>query len=142
MLKLILPAIVIVFLLTACGGAEAPKTAITLEMTDFAYSPVAVTIPADQTVVFTLENKGLVEHDFVIEGIEAHSNLVQDSGSESHQMHGQVEEYDVHASAKTGETTVLELTVSEPGAYQFFCSVEGHKEAGMIGELVVVAAGE
>lgn len=142
MIKKILPSLILAVLLAACGGTTTPNTEITLELTDFAYTPYSVKIPAGQPVVITLENKGLVEHDFVIEGIEARTKLVQDSGSESHQMHGQEEEFDVHASAQTGEITELEITVAEPGTYQFFCSVEGHKEAGMIGELVVVAAGE
>jgi uncharacterized cupredoxin-like copper-binding protein len=128
------------FLLVACSGNTAPKTEITLELTDFAYSTPTVTITAGQPVVFTLDNKGLVEHDFVIEKIEANVVLMQDSGSDAHSAHGEVSNFDVHSSAQVGETTVLELTVSEPGTYQFFCSVEGHKEAGMIGELIVVAA--
>lgn len=142
MLKKILPAFVLVFLLAACGETSIPKTEITLKMMDFTYNPTSVTIPAGQSVAITLENQGLVEHDFVIEKIEASVQTMQDSGSESHPMHEQEEEFDIHTSAQTGETIVLELTVSEPGDYQFFCSVEGHKEAGMIGKLIVVAAGE
>lgn len=140
MLKRILFAFVLTFLLAACGGAAAPTTEIALEMTDFAYAPVTVTIPAGKPVRITLENRGLVEHDFVIEKIDASVEMTQDSGSEMHHAHGAASDFDVHASAQTGETTVLELTVSEPGVYQFFCSVEGHKEAGMIGELIVVEA--
>lgn len=142
MLKMMLPAFAIVFLLTACGGNPAARTEITLEMMDFTYAPVSFTVPAGQPVVITLENKGLVEHDFVIEQIHASAYTIQDSGSDTHHAQGEASDFDVHASAQTGETTVFELTVSEPGTYQFFCSVEGHKEAGMIGELVVVAAGD
>ena len=123
--------------ISACGGTDAPKTEITLDLTDFAYTPAAITIPAGQPVVLTLTNNGLVEHDFVIETIDARTVLLQDSGSEAHHAHGEASNFDVHASAQVGETTVVELTVSEPGTYQFFCSVEGHKDAGMIGELIV-----
>lgn len=139
MLKKILPVLIMIFLLAACGGNTEPKTAITIELTDFAYNSPSVTIPAGQPVVITLENKGLVEHDFVIEKVEATVVLKQDGGSSAHDMHGKESNFDVHASAQVGESTVLELTVSEPGTYQFFCSVEGHLEAGMIGELIVVA---
>lgn len=123
--------------ISGCSGTAAPKTEITLDLADFTYAPAAITIPAGQPVVLTIKNAGLVEHDFVIETIDAKTVLLQDSGSEAHHAHGEASNYDVHASAQVGETTVVELTVSEPGTYQFFCSVEGHKDAGMIGELIV-----
>jgi plastocyanin len=124
--------------ISACGGSDSPRMEITLDLTDFAYSPAAITIPAGQPVVLTIQNGGLVEHDFVIETIDAKTVLLQDSGSEAHQAHGEASSFDVHASAQVGDTTIVELTVSEPGTYQFFCSVEDHKNAGMIGELIVV----
>jgi len=138
MLRKLLLILIVSFLLAACAGTSAPKTAIALDLTDFAYSPFAVTVAAGQPVVITLENKGQVEHDFVIEKIDAKVTVTKDSGSESHHAHGEESNFDVHASAQVGEITILELTVSEPGTYQFFCSVEGHKEAGMIGELIVI----
>jgi uncharacterized cupredoxin-like copper-binding protein len=139
MLKKIIPLVVLAVVLTACGGAT-PSTNLTLELSDFAYDQTSITIPAGQPVQITLVNKGLVEHDFVIEQIDADVVLKQDSGTEAHQMHGQEEEFAVHASAQTGETTILEITVYEAGTYEIFCSVEGHKEAGMISELIVVPA--
>jgi uncharacterized cupredoxin-like copper-binding protein len=111
-------------------------------MSDFAYDQTSITIPADQPVQITLVNNGLVEHDFVIEKIDADVVLQRDSATGGHQNHGQEEEFDVHASAPTGETTIIEITVHEPGVYEIFCSVEGHKEAGMISELIVVPAAQ
>ena len=139
MLKKVFPSLFIILLLTACGGTASPSTAITLQLTDFAYSSPSLTVPAGQPVIITIENKGYVEHDFVIEKIDADVVLRDDNGSEAHHAHGEASDYDVHASAQVGQTTTLELTVLEPGIYQFFCSVAGHKEAGMIGELIVVA---
>jgi uncharacterized cupredoxin-like copper-binding protein len=34
---------------------------------------------------------------------------------------------------------MIEFTPSQPGEYEFFCSVPGHKEAGMRGTMVVSA---
>ena len=139
MLKKILPVFVLVFLLAGCGGTASPEKNITLELTDFAFGPSSVTIPAGQPVKITLDNKGLVEHDFVIEKIDASMESMQDNGSEMHHMQGGTSEAVVHAAVQTGATSTLEITVAEPGTYQFFCSVPGHKEAGMTGELIVVA---
>ncbi|HMR98573.1 MAG TPA: cupredoxin domain-containing protein [Anaerolineales bacterium] len=137
MLKKILPVFVLVFLLTACGGTASPEKKVTLELTDFAFGPSSVTIPAGQPVLITLENKGVVEHDFVIEKIDASMGTME-GGSEMHHMGGD-SDFAVHAAVQAGGTASLELTVAEPGTYQFFCSVPGHKEAGMTGELIVVA---
>jgi uncharacterized cupredoxin-like copper-binding protein len=48
-------------------------------------------------------------------------------------------EYDLHFFARAGESSTLEFTALEPGTYEIFCSIEGHKEAGMIGKLIVAA---
>jgi uncharacterized cupredoxin-like copper-binding protein len=140
MLKKFLLVVVSFSVLAACSANPVkPATDVTVEMTDFAYSPAAITVPAGQPVTFTLENAGNIEHDFVVERIDATTDLVQDSGSEAHHAHGQEQNYDLHVSAGVGETSVFQLTVSDPGTYKVFCSVEGHEAAGMVGELIVVA---
>jgi uncharacterized cupredoxin-like copper-binding protein len=95
-------------------------------------------IPAGQPITLTVKNTGNIEHDFVIEKINAATEVIEDNGSNAHHTHGEQANYDVHVSARPGEASVLQLTVSEPGTYEVFCSVEGHKEAGMIGELTVL----
>jgi len=71
--------------ISACGGLDSPKLEITLDSTDFAFTPAAITIPAGKPAVLTIKNGGLVEHDFVIETIDAKTVLLQDRGSEAHQ---------------------------------------------------------
>lgn len=139
MLRKVLLVAAALMVLSACSAGQAkPASDVTVEMTDFAYSPSSITIPAGEPVTLTIKNAGNIEHDFVVEKIDATTDMLQDSGSEAHHAHGEKQNYDLHVSANAGETSVLELTVSEPGTYEVFCSVQGHKEAGMIGKLNVV----
>ena len=139
MLKRILLIVLSFILLTACASQPSGSaTDITVEMTDFAYTPSSIAIPAGVPVTLTLTNIGNIEHDFVVEKIDATAKVLQDSGSDAHHAHGEEQNYDLHVSANAGDTSIIELTVAEPGTYKVFCSVEGHEEAGMIGELIVV----
>ena len=139
MLRTILSVVVLAVLLAACGGMTKASGEVTLEATDFAYNPASVTVSAGEPILLTLKNSGVVEHDFVIEKIDVKSVVKKDSGSETHHAHGEEMNFDLHISAQPGDTSVFEFTVSEPGTYTFFCSVAGHKEAGMLGELTVTA---
>ena len=133
--------LVLAVLLTGCAGAGASQAAteITVEATDFAYNPVSVTVPAGQPVTLTLNNTGAVEHDFVVDKINVTDVQASDTGPAAHHQMGDAPEYDLHFFARSGDTAVLQFTATEPGTYEIFCSIEGHKEAGMIGELIVAA---
>lgn len=48
-----------------------------------------------------------------------------------------VDEVDAHVASDEGETNEGGFTADEPGTYTFYCSVEGHREAGMEGTLMV-----
>ena len=131
-----------VFLLMGCGGAgasQAAATEITVQATDFAFSPVSITVPAGQLIMLTLNNTGAVEHDFVVEKINVTDVEASDTGPAAHHQMGEMPEYDLHFFAKAGETATLQFTAFEAGTYEIFCSIAGHKEAGMIGTLVVAA---
>jgi uncharacterized cupredoxin-like copper-binding protein len=139
MLKKILLILIAVTLLSACASQPSqPSTELTVEMTDFAYNPSSVTIPAGQPVTLTVNNTGNIEHDFVVEKIDVATEVIQDNGSNAHHAHGAEQNFDLHISARPGEASIVQLTVSEPGTYKILCSVEGHEEAGMIGELTVI----
>jgi len=132
----------LVLTLSACGISSQPATEIVVQETDFAYSPVTITVPLNQSVTVVFKNTGAVEHDFVIEEINV-MNLQKDDaeaqGMSGHDMGGVSDpHYDLHVSTLPGKSSTIEFTPTEAGTYEFFCTVKGHLEAGMIGKLVVL----
>jgi len=87
---------------------------ITVTADDFAFTPDAITMEAgeDVTIVLTADD---VQHDFFVKGI-------------GHVVH-----------AKKGNTAQGGLRITKPGTYKFWCTVKGHKQAGMTGTITVTA---
>lgn len=137
MLKKILIAVVFLFLLSACGTAE-PINEMSVKMGDFYFEPAVLTVPVDQPVTVTLVNEGAAEHDFVVEKIDV-SSISSSGDVGGHHTTGAHTDYNLHVSVEPGGTSVLTFTANQPGTYQIFCSVPGHKEAGMVAELIVVS---
>jgi nitrite reductase (NO-forming) len=92
------------------------STSVTISASEFKFSPTSIQVPIGQKVTFSLQNTGVVEHDFSIAGT------------------------DFKVSARPGETATGEFTFDKPGTFDFYCSVPGHKDAGMRGTLTVVDA--
>jgi uncharacterized cupredoxin-like copper-binding protein len=137
MSKKIFSIFVLAFLLVGCASTPPQAaTEIAVEATDFAYTPSTITVPAGEPVTLTLENTGKVEHDFIVDKINVADVEASDTGPAAHHQMDEAT-YDLHFFAKAGETETLQFTALEPGTYEIFCSIEGHKEAGMIAQLVV-----
>jgi plastocyanin len=113
--------------LSACGGGtEATPAAdgdadtstssggVTVVATEFAFDPEDFSLPADEDVELTLENKGVVEHDIVVEELDDRELVYADAGQ-----------------------TVTETVTVPAGTYVFYCSIPGHRAAGMEGTLTV-----
>ncbi len=125
----VLVSVVVIAILAACsggtiGGTKAPggsssggKT-INVTATEFKFEPNKFEATVGQKVTFKVTNKGTVEHNFVI--------LSPDGSQELTKM-----------TTQPGETKTLEFTPTEAVTYQIDCNIAGHKEAGMVGELVV-----
>ena len=48
-----------------------------------------------------------------------------------------IDELNVHASMPVGQSAVALFTPTKPGTYTFYCSLPGHRAAGMQGSLIV-----
>ena len=97
--------------------ASAPTnltTNVTITASEFKFSPTSMQVPVGQKVRFTLNNSGVVEHDFTVQNTA------------------------FSLSANPGQTATGEFTFDKAGVFQFFCSIPGHKDAGMKGTLTVV----
>jgi len=125
--------------LAACSSAPEPM-AVSLQATEFQYGPKTIEAAVGQQVTVALVNGGTVEHDFVILEIPL-AEPVADSGEADemagHNM-GELEmQAAVHGEAMPGVTGSVAFTPTQAGTYEFFCAVAGHKEAGMVGTLIV-----
>lgn len=89
------------------GAREIEVTA-----TDFAFDPAEITAEAGEDLAIALTSDDLT-HDFTID------------------------ELDAHVVADRGETAEGGVTVDEAGTYTYYCSVPGHRQAGMEGTLTV-----
>jgi plastocyanin len=87
---------------------------VDVEATSFEFDPDEITVTAGEDITIALTAQDIL-HDFTID------------------------ELDAHVSADKGETAEGGLRAEEPGRYTYYCSVAGHREAGMEGTLIVEA---
>ena len=43
----------------------------------------------------------------------------------------------LHVHALSDKQVTVTFTPTDPGTYEFYCTIPGHREAGMVGSLVV-----
>ena len=102
---------------TGGGGTAGGSQSVTMKSTDqMRFEPATLTVRANSPVSLTLDNSGAaLIHDFTID---------TPGGQRVHivaQPH----------SRGTGQFTL------PAGTYQFYCAQPGHREAGMVGTLIV-----
>ncbi len=103
----------------AVGGisvSAGAATSVSIGAREFSFVPKDVKVPAGE-VTFVVKNAGVIEHNFVLED---------------------------KAKKKAAEIPILEpaqtLEVKatlKPGVYRIYCTLPGHKDAGMVGTLTV-----
>lgn len=105
----------LLLLLAACEGTT---TTDTLVMSNFAFSPAEVRVPADGSHTLTVVNDSDQFHDLTVDGLP--------DGSAP-----------VHLGLFERASAPYDLPALPPGVYELYCSVQGHREAGMEGTFVV-----
>ena len=116
----------------------APKDQLYLvEMTNFAYAPEVLEVAAGDVLEIAIQNVEAVLHDFTIDEIDADVHVSYLGGTGQHAHEESQLEADVHFALTEPGTGVVHMKIHEPGEYVFYCSVPGHREAGMEGILIV-----
>ncbi|HEX7588651.1 MAG TPA: cupredoxin domain-containing protein, partial [Anaerolineae bacterium] len=104
--------------LAACGGGAstgggATPLNVTVTTTEFKYDPATINATPGQTINLTVKNIGSVQHSFVF--ATANVKIIVDPG----------------------KSVTQTFTAPAAGTYTFECDIAGHKEAGMVGQLIV-----
>jgi plastocyanin len=113
------------FALSACGSDDSPEGSppaasagqtIEISASDFKFDPPNIPLEQAGEYTFRLTNDGGAPHALEIEGAG-----IEEAASETIQP---------------GESTELTVELQE-GEYEMYCPVDGHREMGMEGTLVV-----
>ncbi len=81
--------------------------------TDFSFRPAEVTVKAGEVVNLQLVNQGVAAHDLVLPALG------------------------IWLLAAPGQSVTSGATYDRPGEYEFYCSLPGHRDVGMIGRIIV-----
>jgi len=121
--RVLLGALVVLTLgLTGCGGSAVASdagdsTAITVVGLDtMRFTPDTIKVKAGEPTKIVFRNSGILIHDLITEGGNKPVKLANLGG---------------------GKAASGVFQSASPGTYTFVCVQPGHKEAGMVGKIVV-----
>lgn len=116
-------AITSLLVLAACGGDDDDNgngnggSSVDMEMGEMYFEPDEVSGDAGSDVTINFENAGTQLHDFTIDDFDGER---------------------VHVEVPSGEEDSVTLTLpDESGEWEFYCTIPGHRDAGMHGILTV-----
>ncbi len=97
---------------------EPPRATLHVKAAEFKFEPVVLQLKAGEPTRIELENDGLIEHALIVAA----------PGGQGDWIH-------LHAQPKS--TDAGTFRIDKPGTYPLVCTIAGHTEAGMVGELTV-----
>jgi uncharacterized cupredoxin-like copper-binding protein len=112
------------------------KQELTIELSEFAFTPKEFTLTAGQPYVLKVVDKGDVKHEFTAEDFFGSVAFRKAEDASAEFKAPAPREVEVFA----GKTIELYLIPTKAGTYRLVCEIEGHFEAGMFGTITVTAA--
>lgn len=84
-----------------------------------------------------IQNTEPLPHDFTIDAIDAELHISYLGGTGQHAYAEGHPQADLHFVLTEVGSGIVHVKVDEPGEYTFYCRGPGHREAGMVGTLIV-----
>jgi len=106
---------------------------VTIELSEFAFTPKDITLEAGQPYVLEVINRGTVKHEFTAGAFFRTVATRKAETAESEVKVPFFTEIEVFA----GKSVEIFLIPLIPGIYDLVCEIEGHYEAGMFGTITV-----
>lgn len=115
------------------GDPKKPSREIVVEMGDRFYQPSKFEVKRGEQIRFMLRNDGHEDHEFLLATTEA--NLKHAEAMKKNPGMEHAEPNGIQLAPKKSGEIVWKFT--KAGTFEFSCLIEGHREDGMTGTVVV-----
>ncbi len=133
-----------VLLAAACGGTgldggDSEVREVPVRATDdLRFEPSEMRLRRGQSVRLMMENMGDSVHDFTVDEMPMMGGGTQGGPHDMGDgMNMDTSQYAMHMAVQPHRDGVMEFTPTESGSYTYYCTTNGHREAGMEGTIVV-----
>ena len=110
-----------------------PDVVIDVSLKNLRFTPNAVEVAAGKTVQMNVTNMDGTEHDMLVDGLRI-EKVGETTGA--HHAGAKADMLVVHVTANgNGNIT---FRTDQKGTFAFHCTIPGHKDAGMVGQMTVI----
>jgi uncharacterized cupredoxin-like copper-binding protein len=113
--------------------ARTIKVAMREEGKKMAFEPARITVRRGEQIRFVLENDGIDDHEFILATVEdnrKHAELMKKFPDMEH------DDPNAKRLAPAAHGEIL-WKFTKAGTFEFACLIPGHREAGMLGKVIV-----
>ncbi len=115
------------------GDPKKPSRNIVVDMGDRFYQPKKIEVKRGEQIRFVLRNDGHEDHEFLLATTE--SNLKHAEAMKKNPGMEHAEPNGIQLAPKKSGEIVWKFT--KAGTFEFSCLIEGHREDGMTGTVIV-----
>ncbi len=115
------------------GDPKKPARTVEVSMSEMAYAPARIEVKRGEQVRFVIRNTGADDHEFLLATTEENLKHAKAMEKEPHMEHA--EPNGVRLAPKKSAEIVWKFT--KAGTFEYSCLIPGHREAGMIGQVLV-----
>ena len=115
------------------GDPKKPSRTIEVGMSEMAYAPARIEVKRGEQIRFVIRNIGADDHEFLLATTEENLKHGKAMMENPHMEHD--EPNGVRLAPKKSAEILWKFTKS--GTFEYSCLIPGHREAGMIGQVVV-----
>lgn len=115
------------------GDPKKPARTVQVEMSEMAYAPVRIEVKRGEQIRFVIRNIGKEEHEFLLATTE--ENLKHGEAMKEHPHMAHDDPNGVRLAPEKSAEIVWKFT--KGGTFEYSCLIPGHRDGGMIGQIVV-----
>ena len=115
------------------GNPKKPSRTIEVEMSEMAYTPSRIEVKRGEQIRFVIRNVGKEDHEFLLATTEENLKHGEEMKKNPHMEHDDPN----GVRLEPNKSAEIFWKFTKAGTFEYSCLIPGHREAGMIGQILV-----